>query len=107
MSPNGRGIATSRHLSFTTVEYIGCGNEVVCIQALQAKLPGAPPLLLVSLTPEAWVRRVAESRSTAAHGATPYGFAPVNPGRSRARAGVNLEATLATASCRSPCPATP
>jgi DNA-binding response OmpR family regulator len=28
--PHGRGIATSRLMSFTSVEYIGCGNEVVC-----------------------------------------------------------------------------
>jgi CheY-like chemotaxis protein len=40
MSPNGRGIATSRQLSFTTVEYIGCGNEVVCIQALDGQGAG-------------------------------------------------------------------
>lgn len=28
--PNGRGIAMSRVLSFDKVEYVGCGNEVVC-----------------------------------------------------------------------------
>ncbi len=28
--PNGRGIATSKLMSFTEVEYVGCGNEVVC-----------------------------------------------------------------------------
>ena len=39
-SPNGRGIATSRQLSFTAVEYIGCGNEVVCIQALDGQGAG-------------------------------------------------------------------
>jgi DNA-binding response OmpR family regulator len=31
--PHGRGIATSRLLSFTSVEYIGCGNEVLCTVA--------------------------------------------------------------------------
>jgi CheY-like chemotaxis protein len=39
-SPNGRGIATSRHLSFTAIEYIGCGNEVVCVQALDGQGAG-------------------------------------------------------------------
>ena len=39
-SPNGRGIATSRQLSFTAVEYIGRGNEVVCIQALDGQGAG-------------------------------------------------------------------
>jgi DNA-binding response OmpR family regulator len=28
--PHGRGIATSRLMSFTSVEYLGCGNEVLC-----------------------------------------------------------------------------
>jgi DNA-binding response OmpR family regulator len=28
--PHGRGIATSKLMSFTSVEYLGCGNEVVC-----------------------------------------------------------------------------
>jgi CheY-like chemotaxis protein len=28
--PNGRGIATARLFSFHNVEYLGCGNEVVC-----------------------------------------------------------------------------
>jgi DNA-binding response OmpR family regulator len=28
--PHGRGIATSRLMSFTAMEYVGCGNEVVC-----------------------------------------------------------------------------
>lgn len=28
--PNGRGIATSRMVSFHSIEYIGAGNEVVC-----------------------------------------------------------------------------
>jgi DNA-binding response OmpR family regulator len=28
--PHGRGIATSRLMSFTSVEYAGCGNEVIC-----------------------------------------------------------------------------
>ncbi len=32
--PHGRGIATSRLMSFTSVEYIGCGNEVVCTVTL-------------------------------------------------------------------------
>ncbi len=32
--PHGRGIATSRIMSFTAVNYIGCGNEVLCIVAL-------------------------------------------------------------------------
>ena len=41
--PNGRGIATSRLMSFTAVEYIGCGNEVVCIQALNGQDDGRPP----------------------------------------------------------------
>lgn len=31
--PNGRGIATSRLMSFSSVEYLGCGNEVVCTVA--------------------------------------------------------------------------
>jgi DNA-binding response OmpR family regulator len=28
--PHGRGIATSRLMSFTSIEYLGCGNEVMC-----------------------------------------------------------------------------
>jgi hypothetical protein len=32
--PHGRGIATSRLMSFTSVEYAGCGNEVICTLAL-------------------------------------------------------------------------
>jgi DNA-binding response OmpR family regulator len=32
--PHGRGIATSRLISFTSLEYIGCGNEVLCAVAL-------------------------------------------------------------------------
>jgi hypothetical protein len=31
--PNGRGIATSRLMSFSSVEYLGCGNEVLCTVA--------------------------------------------------------------------------
>lgn len=32
--PHGRGIATSKAMSFTGVRYVGCGNEVVCTVAL-------------------------------------------------------------------------
>jgi CheY-like chemotaxis protein len=32
--PHGRGIATSRLMSFTSVEYAGAGNEVICTLAL-------------------------------------------------------------------------
>ncbi len=32
--PHGRGIATSRMMSFTDIHYLGCGNEVVCTVAL-------------------------------------------------------------------------
>ncbi|WP_127077615.1 ATP-binding response regulator [Rhodomicrobium lacus] len=28
--PHGRGIATARRMSFSSVDYVGCGNEVVC-----------------------------------------------------------------------------
>lgn len=28
--PHGRGIATARMMSFDTVDYIGCGNQVIC-----------------------------------------------------------------------------
>ncbi|MGA7325919.1 MAG: response regulator [Rhodomicrobium sp.] len=28
--PNGRGIATSRLMSFASMEYLGCGNELIC-----------------------------------------------------------------------------
>lgn len=31
--PHGRGIATARALSFSSVEYVGCGNEVICTVA--------------------------------------------------------------------------
>ncbi len=34
---HGRGIATSRLASFTSVEYSGCGNEVVCTVALNGR----------------------------------------------------------------------
>jgi DNA-binding response OmpR family regulator/anti-sigma regulatory factor (Ser/Thr protein kinase) len=33
--PNGRGIATAITKSFSSVEYRGCGNEVVCISPLK------------------------------------------------------------------------
>jgi len=32
--PHGRGIATSRLMSFSAVDYVGCGNEVLCTVAL-------------------------------------------------------------------------
>jgi DNA-binding response OmpR family regulator len=32
--PHGRGIATSRLMSFTSIEYLGCGNEVLCTLAI-------------------------------------------------------------------------
>ena len=32
--PNGRGIATSKMLSFSSIEYRGCGNEVLCTVAI-------------------------------------------------------------------------
>ena len=32
--PNGRGIATSRLMSFTSIEYLGRGNEVLCTATL-------------------------------------------------------------------------
>lgn len=32
--PNGRGIATSRQMSFSSLEYRGCGNEVLCTAAI-------------------------------------------------------------------------
>ncbi|MGO9472659.1 MAG: response regulator [Rhodomicrobium sp.] len=35
--PHGRGIATSKLMSFTSVEYIGCGNEVLCTVILDAR----------------------------------------------------------------------
>jgi DNA-binding response OmpR family regulator len=35
--PHGRGIATSRRMSFTTLEYVGCGNEVLCTVSLRAR----------------------------------------------------------------------
>ena len=35
--PHGRGIATSKMVSFNTMEYLGCGNEVVCSVALPLK----------------------------------------------------------------------
>jgi CheY-like chemotaxis protein len=35
--PHGRGIATSKQMSFTSVEYIGCGNEVLCTVALDGR----------------------------------------------------------------------
>lgn len=33
---HGRGIATAKALSFSTLSYVGCGNEVVCTVALRA-----------------------------------------------------------------------
>jgi CheY-like chemotaxis protein len=32
--PHGRGIATAKLMSFSAVEYTGCGNEVICTLAL-------------------------------------------------------------------------
>ena len=32
--PHRRGIATSRLMSFTSVEYMGCGNDVICTAAV-------------------------------------------------------------------------
>ena len=28
--PHGRGIATTRIVAFSTLQYLGCGNEVIC-----------------------------------------------------------------------------
>jgi CheY-like chemotaxis protein len=43
--PNGRGIAASRISSFDRIEYLGCGNEVICTtyikDALRGKVEGA------------------------------------------------------------------
>jgi anti-sigma regulatory factor (Ser/Thr protein kinase) len=33
---HGRGIATAKALSFSSLTYVGCGNEVVCTVALPA-----------------------------------------------------------------------
>jgi hypothetical protein len=33
--PQSRGIATSRMMSFTSLDYIGCGNEVLCTVAVK------------------------------------------------------------------------
>ncbi len=43
--PHGRGIATSRLMSFTSIEYTGCGNEVICTLALNGNdgEAAAPP----------------------------------------------------------------
>jgi CheY-like chemotaxis protein len=47
--PNGRGIATSKLMSFSAVEYTGCGNEVICTldmdsqASADAALPAIPP----------------------------------------------------------------
>jgi CheY-like chemotaxis protein len=35
--PHGRGIATSRAISFDALDYLGCGNEVRCMVTLAAK----------------------------------------------------------------------
>ncbi len=40
--PHGRGIATSRMMSFTSVEYLGCGNEVLCTVALHGDGASGP-----------------------------------------------------------------
>lgn len=47
MHPHGRGIATSIMTAFTSVEYFGSGNEVLCTVALpQRDVPDqAPPIL--------------------------------------------------------------
>ena len=48
--PNGRGIATSKLMSFSAVEYTGCGNEVICTldmdshASADAALPATPPV---------------------------------------------------------------
>ncbi len=43
--PNGRGIATSKLMSFSAVEYTGCGNEVICTLDMDshASADAAPP----------------------------------------------------------------
>jgi CheY-like chemotaxis protein len=41
--PHGRGIATSKLMSFTSVEYIGCGNEVRCTVALSGPAAAQAP----------------------------------------------------------------
>jgi DNA-binding response OmpR family regulator len=45
--PHGRGIATSKLMSFTSVEYTGCGNEVICTVAMNGHglLPSAKPAI--------------------------------------------------------------
>jgi hypothetical protein len=40
--PHGRGIATSRLMSFTSIEYIGSGNEVICTVALDGRGASKP-----------------------------------------------------------------
>jgi hypothetical protein len=39
--PHGRGIATSRMMSFDSLEYLGVGNEVRCTVKLAARARGA------------------------------------------------------------------
>ncbi len=52
--PNGRGIATSKLMPFTAVEYTGCGNEVICTLDMNSRAsaddaPQATPPALGSL----------------------------------------------------------
>jgi DNA-binding response OmpR family regulator len=35
--PHGRGIATSKLMSFSSLEYLGCGNEVLCAVTLPSR----------------------------------------------------------------------
>jgi CheY-like chemotaxis protein len=49
--PNGRGIATSKLMSFTEVEYIGCGNEVICTLDMDSHVGADAALPASSLFP--------------------------------------------------------
>lgn len=51
--PHGRGIATSRMMSFTSVEYLGCGNEVLCTVALGGHGAAEPAPIGAAVNPPA------------------------------------------------------
>jgi DNA-binding response OmpR family regulator len=50
--PHGRGIATSRMTSFTSMDFIGCGNEVICTVAVKNRAAAREAPAVIAAGPE-------------------------------------------------------
>jgi CheY-like chemotaxis protein len=60
--PNGRGIAASRLMSFDSIEYLGCGNEVLCTVYLKQ-----PETTAGDQSPDLWNTMASRPTTTAAN----------------------------------------